>query len=70
MTKKFSEKLLESIEQAAEIVRGTRAPSRVFHVTKPEPSTNECFGTVERKLRATHDSHSRAADDGQEHGKC
>lgn len=32
MSKKFFEKLLESVEQAGEIVRGERPPSRVFHV--------------------------------------
>ena len=32
MSKKFFEKLLESVEQADEIMRGTRPPSRVFHV--------------------------------------
>lgn len=32
MSKKFFEKLLESIEQADEIVRGVRPPSRVFYV--------------------------------------
>ena len=32
MSKKFFEKLLESVEQGAEIVRGERPPSRVFYV--------------------------------------
>src|SRR5687767_9598604 len=32
MSKKFFEKLLESIEQADEILRGERPPSRVFYV--------------------------------------
>lgn len=32
MSKKFFEKLLESVEQADEIMRGTRAPSRMFYV--------------------------------------
>lgn len=32
MNKTFFEKLLESVEQANEIVRGTRPPSRVFQV--------------------------------------
>jgi putative transcriptional regulator len=32
MSKKFFEKLLLSVEQAGEIVRGERPPSRVFHV--------------------------------------
>lgn len=32
MSKQFFEKLLESLEQADEIVRGARAPSRLFHV--------------------------------------
>lgn len=32
MSKKFFEKLLESVEQADEIMRGTRPPSRVFYV--------------------------------------
>ena len=32
MSKKFFEKLLESVEQADEIVRGTRTPSRVSYV--------------------------------------
>lgn len=32
MSKKFFEKLLESVEQADEIMRGERPPSRVFYV--------------------------------------
>lgn len=32
MSKKFFEKLLESVEQGDEIVRGARPPSRVFYV--------------------------------------
>jgi putative transcriptional regulator len=32
VSKKFFEKLLESVEQAGEIVRGERPPSRVFVV--------------------------------------
>ena len=32
MSKKFFAKLLESVQQGDEIVRGTRAPSRVFNV--------------------------------------
>jgi putative transcriptional regulator len=32
MSKKFFERLLESVEQGDEILRGTRAPSREFHV--------------------------------------
>ena len=32
MSKKFFEKLLESVEQADEIARGARAPARVFRV--------------------------------------
>lgn len=32
MSKKFFEKLLLSVEQAGEIVRGERPPSRVFYV--------------------------------------
>ena len=32
MSKKFFEKLLESVEQADEIVRGARAPGRMFRV--------------------------------------
>ena len=32
MSKKFFERLLESVEQADEIVRGERPPSRVFYV--------------------------------------
>lgn len=32
MSKKFFEKLLESVKQADEIVRGERPPSRVFYV--------------------------------------
>jgi putative transcriptional regulator len=32
VSKKFFEKLFESVQQADEIVRGTRPPSRVFYV--------------------------------------
>jgi hypothetical protein len=32
VSKTFFEELLESVAQANEIMRGTRAPSRVFHV--------------------------------------
>ena len=32
MSKKFSEKLIESVKQGAEIMRGTKAPSRLFQV--------------------------------------
>ena len=32
MSKKYFEKLFESVKQADEIVRGTRPPSRVFYV--------------------------------------
>ena len=63
MSRKFSKKLIESVEQAAEIMRGTRPPSRVFHVTTPE-HPNECPSTREKKPSTTSNPRGRAADDG------
>lgn len=67
MNKKLFDRLVESVKQASEIVRGERAPSRVFHVDeraiKGSPSRTK--RTSSAKVKSSGESSTKNTAQGE-----